>query len=107
MKKTDLKKMIQEAQRLQQEMERQQETLDEIEVEGSSGGGMVIVSANGNQKLTTVKMSKEAVESGDIEMLEDLILSAVNNALQKAEEAAKEKMGKIDLGGLELSQFFK
>ena len=84
---------------MQKEIEKQKSELDHVEVEGAAGGGIVKVRANANMKILSVKLEKEAVNPDDIEMLEDLILSAIHNAIQKAEEISNTKMNKIT-GGL-------
>jgi nucleoid-associated protein EbfC len=97
-KNIDLKSLMKEAEKMQKQMAEQQAKFDDIIVEGSSGGGMVSVKATANQKLKSIKLEKEIVNPEDVTMLEDLILSAVNNALQKAEETAHSEMNKISSG---------
>ena len=90
-------------QKMQKEMEAVQERLEEMTVEGSSGGGMVSAVANGKQKLVSIKLDPEVVDPEDREMLEDLIAAAINQALDKSREMSQEEMGKIAggmLGGL-------
>ena len=76
-----------------------QEELVNIKVEGTSGGGMVNVSANAKQEILSIKIEKDVVDPEDIEMLEDLIVAAVNQALTKAQDAANEHLGGI-AGGM-------
>ena len=90
--------IMQQAQKVQSKMERVQKELENLEVEGSSGGGMVIVKANGKQEVLSIKIEPEVI-SEDIEMLEDLVLAAVNQALSRAQEEAAEQMKKAT-GGL-------
>ncbi len=97
-KNLDLKSLMKEAEKMQKQMAEQQAKLDDIIVEGSSGGGMVTVTATAGQKIKSIRLEKEVVNPDDIGMLEDLILSAVNNALHKAEEAASAEMNKITAG---------
>ncbi|RKY75822.1 YbaB/EbfC family nucleoid-associated protein [candidate division KSB1 bacterium] len=90
-------------QKLQKEMEELQTALEKMTVEGSAGGGMVTAVATGKQKLVSVKIDPEVVDENDVEMLEDLITAAVNQALDKSRELANEEMQKIAgglLGGL-------
>ena len=78
-----------------------QEQLSLKTIEASSGGGMVKVVANGSQKIESIVLEKEIVDSDDIEMLQDLILSAVNEALNKSQEMVSKEMGKLT-GGLNI-----
>ena len=81
-----------------------QEKLGEIKVEGTAGGGMVAVEATGHQKITAVRIEQSLLDDNDKEMLEDLVLAAVNQALDKAKQAAAEQMqgltGDMDVPGL-------
>jgi len=88
---------MRQARQLQQELEKAQEELEQSTVEASSGGGAVTVVVTGQQQVQSVKISPEAVD--DIEMLEDLVLTAVNEALRKSQELAASRLGKIT-GGL-------
>ncbi len=90
--------LMKQAQKVQQKIAEAQEQLGDIRVEGSAGGGMVVAAANGNQEILEVKIEPEVLED-DPEILEDLIVAAVNQALQKAGEAAQEKMNEAT-GGL-------
>lgn len=89
---------MQQAQKVQSKMESIQKELENLEVEGSAGGGMVIVKANGKQEVLSIKIEPEVI-SEDIEMLEDLVLAAVNQAMSRAQEEAAEQMKKAT-GGL-------
>lgn len=93
--------MLRQAQQLQQRMARLQEELAGRTVESSVGGGMVKAVANGRQELVSVTIEREVVNPEDVEMLQDLILSAVNDALKKSQEMASEEMAKLT-GGLKL-----
>ena len=86
-------------QKVQKEMERIQAELEEMSVEGSSGGGMVTVRASGKQKILAVKVDPEVIDPEDPEMLEDLITAAVNQALDKSRELAQQEMQKV-AGGM-------
>jgi DNA-binding YbaB/EbfC family protein len=92
---------MRQAQELQAKLAKAQQELAEAEVEASSGGGAVTVTVNGQQQVLSVKISPEAIESGDAEMLEDLVLTAANEALTKAQEMAAKRMGKLT-GGLNI-----
>ena|SRR2546421_9679715 len=84
----DLDQLFAQAQQLQQQMQQAQERLAKKEVTGTSGGGMVIVTANGKGEVLRVQIDKQAVDPRDVPMLEDLVLAAVNSALKAAQEAA-------------------
>ena len=99
MKGFDVKSLMREAEKMQKEIERQQSQLDAVLVEGTSGGGAVKVTANANMKILSVKIDKEVVNPDDVGMLEDLILSAIHNAVQQAEEISNAEMKRIT-GGL-------
>jgi hypothetical protein len=96
-----LGKMMKQAQQLQAKMLKLQEELAEKTIETSSGGGMVKVVANGRQQLVSVQIEKEVVDPDDVEMLQDLILAAANDALTKAQEMVTGEMNKLT-GGLNL-----
>ena len=93
--------MIQQAQKLQAQLAKAQEELGDVIVEASSGGGAVKVTASGHQKILSVKISPEAVEAEDVELLEDMVLTAVNEAITKSQETAAEQLGKLT-GGLNI-----
>jgi DNA-binding YbaB/EbfC family protein len=99
----DLNALMQQAQALQERMQKAQEKLATISVTGSAGGGMVVVTANGKGELQRVQIDKQAVDPRDVPMLEDLVMAAVNGALKAAQEAAAAEgplAGMPDLGGL-------
>jgi DNA-binding YbaB/EbfC family protein len=93
--------MIQQAQKLQAQLLKAQEDLANLTVEASAGGGAVKVTMSGQQKILSVKISPEVVNPEDIEMLEDLVLGAVSEALAKSQEAAAKMMGGLT-GGLKI-----
>ena len=93
--------MMQQAQKLQAQLLKAQEELATLMVEASSGGGAVTVVMNGQQQIQSVKISKEVVNPEDVEMLEDMVLTAVKEAQVKAQEAAAQKMGGLT-GGLKI-----
>ena len=96
-----LGKMMKQAQQLQSKMFKLQEELAEKTVETSSGGGMVKVVANGKQQLVSIQIEQEVVDPDDVEMLQDLILAAVNDALNKAQEMVSEEMSRLT-GGMNI-----
>ena len=93
--------MMKQAQQLQSKMLKLQEEMAEKTVEASSGGGMVKVVANGRQQLLSIQIEKEVVDPDDLEMLQDLILAAVNDALLKSQEMVTEEMSKLT-GGMNI-----
>ena len=93
--------MMKQAQKLQSKMLKLQEELAEKSVETTAGGGMIKVVANGRQQILSIKIDKEVVDPEDVEMLQDLILAAVNDALTKAQDMVAAEMGKLT-GGFNL-----
>jgi nucleoid-associated protein EbfC len=103
MAKMNMQNIMKQAAQMQENMAKAQEELSGIKVEGTSGGGMVTVSATAKQELLQIKIDPEVVSPDDVEMLEDLIVAAVNQAMEKASAAAGEHMQKSTggmLGGL-------
>lgn len=96
-----LGKMMKQAQQLQSKMFKLQEELAEKTVETSSGGGMVKVVANGKQQLVSIQIEQEVVDPDDVEMLQDLILAAANDALTKAQDMVSGEMNKLT-GGMNI-----
>jgi DNA-binding YbaB/EbfC family protein len=93
--------MMKQAQQLQSKMMKLQEELAEKTIDASSGGGMVKVTANGRQQVLSIQIEKEVVDPDDVEMLQDLVLAAVNDALAKAQEMVSSEMGKLT-GGMNI-----
>lgn len=93
--------MMKQAQKLQAQMVRLQEEMAEKTVEATSGGGMVRVVANGRQQVVSIQIEKEVVDPEDVEMLQDLILAAVNDALAKSQQMVTEEMSKLT-GGMNI-----
>lgn len=93
--------IMKQAQKLQAQMQKVQEELALKTVESSVGGGMVKAVANGKQELVSIKIEPEVIDPEDIDLLEDLVLSAVNDALKKSQEMVSEEMGKLT-GGLNI-----
>ena len=107
MSKKMLGDIMREAQKLQAEMQRMQEEAKKKTVEASSGGGMVTVVANGNSELVSIKIEKDVVNPDDVDMLQDLILAAANEALRRSQQMVNDEMSKLTgclqlpgLGGL-------
>jgi len=87
--------LMKQAQKMQKDMAKLQEELQEKTVEATAGGGAVTVVANGKKELQKITIKPEVVDPDDVEMLEDLVLAAVNEALRKADEMVNEEMSKI------------
>ncbi|HEY6330348.1 MAG TPA: YbaB/EbfC family nucleoid-associated protein [Blastocatellia bacterium] len=94
----DFEEMMKQAQKMQDEMQREMQS---IRVQASAGGGAIQVVMNGSKELVELTIDPEAVKSGDVEMLQDLIIAAVNEASRKSDEAMRGKLG-MKLGGLDL-----
>ena len=97
--------MLKQAQKMQQEMLRMQEEQENKTFSAQSGGGMVSATVNGKHELLELKVNPEAVDPEDVEMLQDLVISAVNEALRQADEAMEQSMGAVT-GGLNLGGLF-
>ncbi|NLC16452.1 MAG: YbaB/EbfC family nucleoid-associated protein [Clostridiales bacterium] len=94
----NMQQMMRQAKQMQEKMQKAQEEIENSEVEAASGGGAVIVKLNGKKRLLSIQIKPEAVDPDDVEMLEDLIMAAFNEAFDKADELYAQKMGM--LGGL-------
>ena len=93
--------VVKQAQKMQEQMQQAQEELEEMEIEGESGSGLVKVVVNGKKAVQSISIDPKAVDPEDVEMLEDLIIAALNNAYEAADEEYEEKMGKFGgAGGL-------
>ena len=97
--------MMKQVQKLQKQMEDTQKALEAKEFEASVGGGAVTVTVTGKKVLTKVSIKPEVVDEDDVEMLEDLVLAAVNEALKKADDETNASMGKLT-GGLNIPGMF-
>lgn len=96
-----MNKMMKQFQKMQQEMMKLQEELGSRTVESTAGGGAVKVVANGRNELVSLEIKPEAVDPEDVEMLQDMVLAAVNEALKKAQDMVAREMGKIT-GGIKI-----
>ncbi|MBM7582775.1 DNA-binding YbaB/EbfC family protein [Caldicoprobacter guelmensis] len=101
----NMNQLMKQAKKLQEQMVKLQEELEQKTVEASAGGGVVTVVANGKKEVVDIKIAPEAVDPDDVEMLQDLILAAVNEALRRAEEMVQEEMSKLT-GGLSIPGLF-
>ena len=97
----NMNNMIKQAQKMQKDMMKVQEELEQRHLEASAGGGAVTVVVTGKKELVSIKIKPEVVDPDDVEMLQDLILAAVNEAIRQAEEMVSGEMGKLT-GGLGL-----
>jgi len=98
-------KMMKQVQQMQQEMAKIQEELAQERIEATAGGGMVSVVVNGEQEVLEVTIEKEAVDPDDVEMLQDMMLAAANEALRKSKDLATTKLGQVT-GGLSIPGLF-
>ncbi|MCF8023914.1 MAG: YbaB/EbfC family nucleoid-associated protein [Desulfobacteraceae bacterium] len=94
-------KMMKQAQQLQEKMNKLQEEMADKTVEATAGGGMVKAVANGRQQIVSISIEKEVVDPADVEMLQDLIVAAINEALSKSQEMVSEEMNKLT-GGMNI-----
>ena len=97
----NMNNMMKQVQKMQKQMEEVQSELEQKEVEATAGGGAVSIKVNGKKEILDVKIQPEVVDPDDIEMLQDLILAATNEALRKAEEMMSKEMGKVT-GGMNI-----
>ena len=101
----NMQQLARQAQKLQQQMAKMQEEIEAREFEASAGGGMATAKVNGKKELLSIEIKPEAVDPDDVEMLQDLIVAAVNEALRQASEAMEQGMGKMT-GGMNLPGLF-
>ena len=97
----NIKQLMKQAQQMQEQMQRQMAT---INVEGTAGGGMVKATMNGNKELLSIVIDKEAVDPSDVEMLQDLVKAAVNEAARKVDEEMQSSVGSMT-GGMKIPGF--
>lgn len=102
----NMQQLMRQAQKMQQQMMELQEALDAREYEASAGGGMVTVKINGKRELLALSINPQAVDPDDVEMLQDLILAAVNEALRTGEETREAEMSKVGGGASGLGGMF-
>ena len=98
----NMNNLMKQAQKMQRQMEEAQKELEEKEISATAGGGAVEVTVSGKREITKIKLSEEVVDPEDIEMLEDLIMAAANEAIRQIEEASQQSMSRITggLGGI-------
>ncbi|PLX71515.1 MAG: YbaB/EbfC family nucleoid-associated protein [Denitrovibrio sp.] len=98
----NIQQMMKQAQKMQKKMEEAQEEAAREVVEATAGGGMVAVKVNGKQELVSITIEKDVVDPEDVEMLQDLVLAAVNEGLKKSQEVVQEKVSSVT-GGMGLN----
>ena len=96
----NLNKLMKEAQKMQADMEKSQEEIGAMEFDTTAGGGAIYVKINGNKEIKEIKIAKDVVDPDDVEMLQDLIITAVNDVMKKVDEAQGEALGKYNIPGL-------
>lgn len=96
----NINQLMKEAKKMQADMEKSQEELVSKEFEASAGGGAINVKVSGSKEIKEIKIQKDVVDPNDVEMLEDLILTCVNEALRKVDSAQAAQMGKYNIPGL-------
>lgn len=101
----NMNQMMKQVKKMQQQMMKAQEELGNREFEGTAGGGVVSVTVNGHKKVLAVNIKPEAVDPDDVEMLQDLVLTAINDAMNRAEESGAQEMGKFT-GGMNIPGLF-
>jgi DNA-binding YbaB/EbfC family protein len=101
----NMNNLLKQAQKLQKQMEDMKEEIEKRTVEASSGGGAVTAVVTGKRELVDIKIKQEVVDPDDVEMLQDLILAAINEALTKANEMMEQEMAKVT-GGLSMPGLF-
>lgn len=98
MRNMNMNKMMKQVKKMQQEMEKAQRELESKEVVGTAGGGVVKVTMNGQKQLQSVEISPDVVDPDDVEMLQDLVMAAMNDAMKQADELAAKDLGKLNPG---------
>ena len=96
----NMQQLMRQAQKLQEQLAKTQENLDSQEYTAQAGGGMVSVTVNGKHQVTGLTINPECVDPDDVEMLQDMVVAAVNEALRKGEETRQAEMGKLAPGGV-------
>ena len=91
----NMQQLLRQAQKMQADMEKAQQELEETELEVSSGGGMVVCKVTGKGELVSLKINPEIVDPDDVEMLEDMVLAALNDAMAQADELSNELLGPL------------
>ncbi|RFB31471.1 YbaB/EbfC family nucleoid-associated protein [Brevibacillus sp. VP] len=101
----NMQQMMKQVKKMQDEMQKAQEQLKDRVVEGTAGGGAVVVKANGHKQVIDVTINPEVVDSEDVEMLQDLVLAAINDAMKNVDEVVGKEMGRFT-GGMNIPGLF-
>ena len=101
----NMNQLLKQAQKMQENMQKMQEELETKELESSVGGGAVTVKVNGKKEIVKISIKEEVVDPDDVEMLEDLVMSAVNEALRSVDEMQSSQMSKVT-GGMNIPGLF-
>lgn len=96
----NMQNLMKQAKKMQEELQQKQEEVALKEIETSAGGGAVVVKATGDKVIKEIKIKKEVVDPDDVEMLQDLVLTAVNEALSKADSMMQSELGSFNMSGL-------
>ena len=96
----NINQLMKEAKKMQADLEKSQEELQSREFEATAGGGAISVTVGGNKEIKSINISKDVVDPDDVEMLQDLIMTSVNEALRKVDEAQAASLGKYNIPGL-------
>ncbi len=96
----DMSALLQQAQAMQEQMVAAQQELAETQLTGTAGGGLVTATVTGSGEVVAISIDPKAVDPDDVEMLEDLVLAAIHDAMSKVQELSQQAMGGLDLGGL-------
>ena len=96
----NMQNILKQAQKMQREMQEKQEEVAKKEIETSAGGGAVVVKATGDKVIKSITIKEEVVDKDDVEMLQDLIITCVNDALSKVDSATEQQMGKFNIPGI-------
>lgn len=94
----NMNQMMKQVKKMQQQMQKAQEELEKKEVVGTAGGGVVKVTMNGQKQLKAVEISPEVVDPDDVEMLQDLVMAAMQDAMKQADEQAQKNLGRFTQG---------
>lgn len=97
----NMNNMMKQVKKMQEQMEKAQQDIEEKEFESTSGGGVVSATVNGKKEVIAIKIDPDVIDPEDVEMLEDLIIAAINDAMKKADEYSGQTMGKLT-GGLNI-----
>ena len=100
----NMNQLLKQAQKMQSDMQKMQEELEAKEIEASVGGGAITVKVNGKKELIDIQIKQEVVDPDDIEMLQDLVISAVNEALRSVDDMQSSQMGKLT-GGMNIPDY--